>query len=125
MTRIIPATVLFDEHGDGPPKLVVNQGGSDLGELITERGFEIQESGDFINEGPGLDPDNHGSEPPESLVDEPESKPRNGFTACMSEELRRPAESKPLTQPENRQRFREAVRACQIRRQEEDDHRDD
>ncbi len=69
MTRIIPATVLFDEHGDGPPKLVIPQGGSDLGELITERGIEIQESGDFMDDSPRLDPNNRASEPPEALGD--------------------------------------------------------
>ena len=119
MTRIIPATVLFDEHGDGPPKLVVNQGGSDLGELITERGIEIQESGDFMDDSPGLDSDNRGSDPAEALGDKPESKPRNGFRACMSAELRRPPESEPLTQLENRGRFRQAVLVCRSRRREE------
>ena len=71
MAHIIPATVIVDKNSDGPPKLVVNQGGSDLGELITERGIEIQESGDFMDHSPGLDSDNHGSDPAESLVDEP------------------------------------------------------
>ena len=72
---------------------MIAQGGSYLSELITERGIEIQESGDFMDDLPGLDPDNHASEPLESVVNEPESKPRSGFQACMSEELRRPLET--------------------------------
>ena len=116
MAHIIPAQVIIDTDGDEPPRLVVSEGSEDLGDLISERGIEIEQ--DFINEGPGLDPDNHGSEPPESLVDEPESKPRSGFRACMSAELRRPPESEPLTQIENRGRFREAVLVCRKSRKE-------
>ena len=126
MTRIIPATVIVDIDGDEPPKLVLDEGGSDLGELIAERGIEIEQvSGDFMDDCPALGPDNHGSESPESLdSDQPEPKPLNGFRKCMSEQLLRPPESERLTQPANRQRFREAVRACRSRRQEEDDQQE-
>ena len=121
MAHIIPAQVVFDREGDEPPKLILEEGGSDLGELIAERGIEIeQESGDFMDEFPALGQDNHGSESPESLdSDQPEPKPLNGFQKCMSEQLLRPPESEPLTRPENQHRFREAARACKIRRQEE------
>ena len=60
MTRIIPAQVHFDEHGDEPPKLVVAESGSDLSNLISDRGIEIkQEPGDFMDDCSALDPDNH------------------------------------------------------------------
>ena len=118
MAHIIPAQVIIDPDGDEPPRLVVSEGSEDLGDLITERGIEIEQ--DFIDEGPGFDPDNHDFELPESPVDEPESKPPNGFRACMSEQLRRPRESERLTQPKNRQRFREAVLVCRKSRKEGD-----
>jgi len=125
MAHIIPAQVFFDKDSDEPPKLILDEGGSDLGELIAERGIEIEEeSGDFMDDCPGIDPDNHGSESPESLdSDQPEPKPLNGFQKCMSEQLLRPPKSERLTQPENRQRFKEAVRACRSRRREESNQR--
>ena len=98
--------------------MIVSEGGEDLSDLISERGIEIeQETDDFIIEGHGLDSDNHGSKPPEALVDKPESKP-HGFRACMSAELRRPPASEPLTRLENRGRFREAVLVCKRSRKE-------
>ncbi len=126
MAHIIPAQVFFDKDSDEPPKLVLDEGGSDLGELIAERGIETEQvSGDFMDDCPGIEPDNHGSDSPESPdADQPEPKPLNGFRKCMSEQLLRPAESEPLTRPVNQQRFREAARACKIRRQEEDDQLD-
>ena len=122
MTRIIPAEVHFDKDGGEPPKLVISEGGSDLSELITDRGIEIkQESGDFMDNGSALDPHNHESEPSESLdLDEPEPKPPNGFRGCMSEQLRRPPESERLSQPEVRQRFRQAVLVCKSHQKETD-----
>ncbi len=120
MAHIIPAQVFFDKDSDDPPKLVLDEGGSDLGELIAERGIEIEQvSGDFMDECPALGPDNHGSVSPESLDSDQLDKPLNGFQKCMSEQLLRPAESEPLTRQENQHRFREAARACKIRRQEE------
>ena len=121
MTRIIPATVIVDKDSDEPPKLVLDEGGSDLGELISERGIEIEQvSGDFMDDCPALGPDNRASESPESPdSDQLEPKQPNGFRKCMSEQLLRPAESEPLTRPENQHRFRDAARACKIRRQEE------
>ena len=123
MARIIPAQVHFDEHGDEPPKLVVAESGSDLSDLITSRGIDIQqEPGDFMDDCSGVDLGNHEtvqSQSPE-LVSEPESKPPNGFRGCMSEQLRRPPESERLSQPEVRQRFRQAVLVCKSRREQGD-----
>ena len=119
MARIIPAQVHFDEQGDEPPKLVVGESGADLSDLITDRGIDIQEEpGDFMDDCTELGPDNHHSDQSQSpdLAREPESKPPNGFRTCMSDQLRRPPESERLSQPETRNRFRLAVRAC-IRRQ--------
>ncbi len=125
MAHIIPAQVIFDKNSDDPPKLVLDEGGSDLGELIAERGLEIEQvSGDFMDDCPELEPDNIGSEPPESLDSDQLDKPLNGFQKCMSEQLLRPAESQPLTRPENQHRFRNAARACKIRRQEETAQKD-
>ena len=48
--HIIPAIVIVDRDGDEPPKLVLDEGGSDLGELIAKRGIEIEEeSGEMIS----------------------------------------------------------------------------
>lgn len=121
MVHIIPAQVIIDPDGDEPPRLVVSEGSEDLGDLISERGIEIeQEPVYLIGEGPGLDPDNHGPAPAEALVNEPEPKPRSGFQACMSEELRRPLETERLTQSENRHRFRKAVLVCRKGQKEGD-----
>ena len=76
--------------------MVVAESGSDLSDLITDRGIDIQEeAGDFMDDCPGLDPGNHESEQPQSpdLASEPEFKPPNGFRACRSDQLRRPPES--------------------------------
>ena len=126
MAHIIPAQVILDRDGDEPPKLVLDGDGLDLGELIAKRGIEIEQvSGDFTDDCPGIEPDNHGSDPPESLdADQPDPKPLNGFRKCMSDQLLRPPESEPLTKPENQQRFKKAVRTCQIRRQEEAEQRE-
>ena len=118
MAHIIPATVIVDRDGDEPPKLVLGEGGNDLGELIAERGIEIEEeSGDFMDDCPGFEP-----ESPDA--DQPEPKPLNGFQKCMSEQLLRPPASKPLSRPANQQRFKQAVRTCQLRREEEDAQQD-
>lgn len=115
MAKIIPAHIFIpDDVGDdsNPPILVVEEHAAAIGNLIAEHGVEIQnEDSDFIAE-PG----------PEAL--EPESKPLNGFQKCMSDQLLRPPESESLTRPANRRRFKEAVRACRIRRLEEGDQRD-
>ena len=108
--------VFFDQDADEPPKLALDAEISVLGELITERGIEIQEVGaDFVDDCPGLDPHNYDSEPPELSVGEPESKPRNGCGECMSEEMRRPPESEPLSRPESRLLGRSCVRGYYLR----------
>ena len=124
MAHIIPAQVFFDKDSDEPPKLVLDEGGSDLGELIAERGIEIEEEScecslpqdqvDSIDQ----------SASPDAPEPEPENKPVNSYRACMSEQLRRPTESERLTQPEVRQRFRQAAILCKSRRQEEDAQQD-
>ena len=112
MAKIIPAHIFIpDNVGDdsNPPILVVEEHAAAIGNLIAEHGVDIQnEDSDFITE-----------PAPEPEPIEPESKQPNGFQKCMSEQLLRPPESEPLTRPENRRRFKEAVRACKIRRQEE------
>ena len=118
MAHIIPATVIVDRDGDKPPKLVMAEGGSDLGELIAERGIEIEQDScecfpDKTNPVDQLESPNL---PEPEPADRP---PANGFRACMSEHLLRSPESEPLTQPENQQRFKQAAILCKSRRQEE------
>ena len=118
MTRIIPAKVHFDKDGDDPPKLILEEGASDLSELITDRGIEIEQEWSCDCPEPGHEPDhlhNHGTDvgQPEALDSaEPDAKPRNGFQQCMSDALRRPDGSEKLTRGEARERFKEAVQIC-------------
>ena len=118
MAHIIPAQVFFDKDSDEPPKLILEEGGSGLGELIAERGIEVeQESCECSSPDNQVDSiDQSGSvDVPEP---EPEGKSATGFRGCMSDQLRRPPESEPLSQLENRGRFRQAVLVCRSRRLE-------
>ena len=124
MAHIIPAQVFFDKDSDEPPKLVLDEAGSELGELIAERGIEIEEESCGCSLPQGQVGSIDQSDSPDASVPEPENKPVNSYRACMSDQLRRPTGSEPLTQLESRHRFREAAQACKIRRQEEDDRQD-
>jgi len=120
MAHIIPAQVVFDRDGDEPPKLVLDESGSDLGKLIAERGIEIEQvSCECFQD--RADPVDQLESPNTPEPEQEDRPPAKGFQACMSGQLRRPPESEPLSQPENRLRFREAVQACRSRRQEEVD----
>ena len=118
MAHIIPAQVFFDKDSDEPPKLVLDEGGSDLGELIAERGIEIEQVSCecFQDKADPVDQLESPNIPEPEPADRP---PANGFRACMSEQLLLSPESEPLTQPENQQRFKQAAILCKSRRQEE------
>ena len=116
MAKIIPAHVFIpDDGGDDthPPILVVEEHAAELGNLIADHGVEVQNETNELAEAR-----------PASDLPEAEVKPLNGFRACMSESLSRPNGSERLTKAESQQRFREAVRACQIRRREEGEQQD-
>ena len=86
MARIIPAFVHFSEDGDAAPKLIVSEGGSDLSDLISLHGLEVEEE----------DAHSHSDELERDDSDSGDA-PKNGFRTCMSELLARPEGSGKLT----------------------------
>ena len=95
MAHIIPAQVFFDKDSDEPPKLVLDEGGSDLVELIAERGIEIEQVSCecFQDKADPVDQLESPNVPEPEPADRP---PANGFRGCMSDQLRRPSGPKSL-----------------------------
>jgi len=113
--KIIPAFVICEDGA--PPKLQVAEGAPALSNEITEMGLEVEQGGLILPEQSG--PKSNQKNGHESADAEVGGKPTNGsFRDCMSAELARPEGSEPLTQAESRERFRDSVHECQMRKAE-------